>query len=571
MLSKRTQNQIIKNHQVDSIESNFNKSIKYLEKNKIPFEEAIGIIIEKQKSLIGLPILLIKENLITNYQYIFNGVSINLLIEAYKKDYIIDIQKNFKLNNTNYFFITNILLLIKDKNLLLEILNENKNVFFKDITEQINGYTYNFINYLSFLYHIDNKNMIENIKELFEMILFNIEWSKKEINVILYETNEDNNRSLIEDIVNDYNIKTFKKIVKKYGFDYEKSVPNKYSYYYIPIIPFLFLIDERFDYSNKNKINKLEISKQFLDLFIELKVNLFPKEMLSQTKSNDIEMNKMFGDKSCKGTISRGYYTTSKEIKEAIDDNKDNSSKTKTIELIKYYFENSNTLEIDNSFWSLTLVSNKELNSILLEFKKKNGKKWTYEEVRNTLKNAIYSNKPENLHDFLKDNKENLELLHKKNKYSNTMLLDILQESERDIKKEKLLELCKILLDYGYRINNHYGKDDFYEFFMFKNIGIQNELKKLCKEYPNNYKEMIVFNIEKPYKILESFNQIEETTKEFLRVLEKLGFENIKQIYFDEIIKKEIIYFIPNLNKFISLNIDLLNGVELKKEDIKFI
>lgn len=571
MITTRKINQIIKNHEIDLIENSFNKSIKYLEKNKIPFEEAIAIIIEKQKSLIGLPILLIKENMITNYQYIFNGVSINLLIEVYKKDYIIDIQKNFKINNTNYFFITNILLLIKDKNLLLEILNENKNVFLKEITEQVNGYTYNFINYLSFLNYIDKKNIIGNIKELFEIILFNIEWSKKEINTILYETNEDNNRSLIEDIVNDYNIETFKKIVKKYGFDYEKSVPNKYSYYYIPIIPFLFLIDDRFDYSNKNKINKLEISKQFLDLFIELKVNLFPKEMLSQTKSNDIEMNKMFGDKSCKGTISRGYYTTSKEIKEAIEDNKDNSSKTKTIELLKYYFEKSNTLEIDNSFWSLTLVSNKELNSILLNVKKNIGKKWTNEEVRNALKNAIYSNKPENLHDFLKDNKDNLELLHKKNKYGNTMLLDILQETERGIEKEKLLELCKILLDYGYRINNHSGKDNFYEFFMFKNIGIQNELKKLCKKYPNNYKETISFNIDKPYKSLETFNQIDQITKDFLNILEKLEFENIKTIYFDKIINKDIIYFIPNLNKFISFNIDLLNGIELKKEDIKFI
>lgn len=106
---------------------------------------------------------------------------------------------------------------------------------------------------------------------------------------------------------------------------------------------------------------------------------------------------------------------------------------------------------------------------------------------------------------------------------------------------------------------------------MFKNIGIQNELKKLCKKYPNNYTKIISFNIKKTYSTEDSFKQIIEISDNLLNILKEFGFENIEKLYFDKLDKKNVVYFCPNLNKFISFNIDLLNGVELKKEDIKFI
>lgn len=106
---------------------------------------------------------------------------------------------------------------------------------------------------------------------------------------------------------------------------------------------------------------------------------------------------------------------------------------------------------------------------------------------------------------------------------------------------------------------------------MFKNIGIQNELKKLCKKYPNNYTKIISFNIKKTYSTEDSFKQIIEISENLLNILKEFGFENIEKLYFDKLDKKNVVYFCPTLNKFISFNINLLNGVELRKEDIKLI
>ena len=86
-------------------------------------------------------------------------------------------------------------------------------------------------------------------------------------------------------------------------------------------------------------------------------------------------------------------------------------------------------------------------------------------------------------------------MLYIKNDSGNTMLLEILQETERGIIPEKLFELCKNLLEYGYRINNHNCKKDFYDFFIFQRLNIKNELKNLCKEYKDNYKEFIAFEV----------------------------------------------------------------------------
>ena len=69
MLSKRTINQIIKNNNEDSSETKYSKSLKYLEKNNIPYEEAIGVIIENNNTIRGLPLYLIRENKINNYLY----------------------------------------------------------------------------------------------------------------------------------------------------------------------------------------------------------------------------------------------------------------------------------------------------------------------------------------------------------------------------------------------------------------------------------------------------------------------------------------------------------------------
>ena len=124
MLSKRTINQIIKNNNEDSSETKYSKSLKYLEKNNIPYEEAIGVIIENNNTIRGLPLYLVRENKINNYLYMYKSVSINLLIEAYKsniKD--IEIPKEYLLNNIDYKFLLNTIEVINEKDILLNLFN----------------------------------------------------------------------------------------------------------------------------------------------------------------------------------------------------------------------------------------------------------------------------------------------------------------------------------------------------------------------------------------------------------------------------------------------------------------
>ncbi len=574
MLSKRTINQIIKNNNEDSSETKYSKSLKYLEKNNIPYEEAIGVIIENNNTIRGLPLYLIRENKINNYLYMYKSVSINLLIEAYKsniKD--IEIPKEYLLNNIDYKFLLNTIEVINDKDILLNLFNSNKDVFTYPIKCVFDVYEDEYNNFISLLQNFYRNKGDKKYSELLNLFLFDIEWEKKDIEKILYEVNGDRiSSSLIENIVSSYDFDLFKKIVDKYGFDYEKSVPNEYSYYYTPIIPNLFLIDDRFDYNSKNpnQTNKIERIQQFLDLFIELDLPLFPKEMMKQTRSGDVEMQKMFSkEKSCVGTISRGYYKTSKQIKDMIDDNNNDKIKIKVIDLIKYYLSNSNSLEIDNAFWKITLNSNKELNQILLNFNKTTNKKWTKEEIRSTLKSAIYGNKPHLIHDLLKDNKENLNFLHIKEN-GKTILINILQESDRDIENEKLLELIKNLLDYGYRINHHLWKEPFYNLFIFERLNMKENLIKLCKDYPNNYENFISFEIERVYSLNDSFKNVIDTTNQVLIILKELGFENINKIYFDKIDKDFAYYYAPSLNKTIYFNINLFSGNKIEKKDFIF-
>ena len=348
MLSKRTINQIIKNNNEDSSETKYSKSLKYLEKNNIPYEEAIGVIIENNNTIRGLPLYLIRENKINNYLYMYKSVSINLLIEAYKsniKD--IEIPKEYLLNNIDYKFLLNTIEVINDKDILLNLFNSNKEVFTYPIKCVFDVYEDEYNNFLSLLQSFYRKKGDKKYSELLNLFLFDIEWEKKDVEKILYEVNGDRiSSSLIENIVSSYDFDLFKKIVDKYGFDYEKSVPNEYSYSYTPIIPNLFLIDDRFDYNSKNpnQTNKIKRIQQFLDLFIELDLPLFPKEMMKQTRSGDVEMQTMFlKEESCVGTISRGYYKTSKQIKDMIDDNNNDKIKIKVIDLIKYYLSNSNS------------------------------------------------------------------------------------------------------------------------------------------------------------------------------------------------------------------------------------
>ena len=150
------------------------------------------------------------------------------------------------------------------------------------------------------------------------------------------------------------------------------------------------------------------------------------------------------------------------------------------------------------------------------------------------------------------------------------MLINILQESDRDIENEKLLELIKNLLDYGYRINHHLWKEPFYNLFIFERLNMKENLIKLCKDYPNNYENFISFEIERVYSLNDSFKNVIDTTNQVLIILKELGFENIDKIYFDKIDKDFAYYYAPSLNKTIYFNINLFSGNKIEKKDFIF-
>lgn len=603
-LAKRTENQILKNLKND-LESSmyFEKSLKYIEKNQIPYEEVFALVLTNEKSLKDFPLYLIYNGYIKNYSYIYNGISLPLYFDIYNTTFsenlLIKEGGKYILQNPDLSYFNDILIHVNDIDIIRIILKTNKKTIFNKINVKLKGesYSHDYINYLDMLLSCLRCNNIENahswqndvvgytkedkinIQKIFDLILFDMDLTKEEIDKLLYGTTERNSFSLIGQIISNLDFDLFKKIYDKFGFDYEKSVPEDYSYHYIPLIPSLMIV--RKDYYGNKKKEKEEYFK-FLDFFIDKKYPLIPNEMKSQTYSGDVKMDSFMNRESCKGTISRGYYETISSFKKALNDEKtdDGYNKKRSLELVNYYIDKTDTLVDENHFWGLASITNDSLLEKLSLVNKEIGKEWTFEEIHTTLKNAIYSNKPELIKPIFEDDIENMKYLTKKLKYNNTLVISILQETERGIEGDKLFEFFRILLDYGYRINNHNDNEDFYEFFIIERLGIKNKLKELVKEYPNNYEHFIHFDTKKIGDTLKGtfgstfdkpLNYIMVLSGELVRVLNEFDFDEVKGVYFDRIVDNEATFYCPQIEKEITFNLDILKGNEVFKEDFKLV
>lgn len=603
-LDLRTKNQILKNLEDDKKNSMyFEKTLKYIEKKEIHYEEVFGLIMQETETLKGLPLYLIFSNKISNPSYIYDGISLPIYFDMYnkfqKENILVKNGGKYILENTNSTYLTKILNKIKDFETIKTILKLNKDFIFNSIEIILPNHSYStkFSNYLSMLlytlntaknttlsYHNDvivyTKEDIENIEKIIDLVLFDLDLSNKEIEELLYyeDSNKNNGHSAFSYIICNQEVELFKKIVNIYGFDYEKTVPDNYPYYYMPDIP--VILSHSFDYNNKEQT--YERLKKMLGVFISLKCDIIPKELLSQTKSADVAMSKMFGKDNCENTISRGYKKSIKSIKEVIDKNENKYYQFNT-NLVKYYIENTNTLIKDNDFWNQASVSNDEIYQIVLEKNKEIKRIWNEESIKEVMKNAIYLNKPELIKEIFESDKNNIKYLHIQNQSNNTMVFDILSNTTNGINNDKLIEFFTILLDYGYRINNHIENEDFYEFCGFKNL--KEKLIELSKMYPDNYESFICFDVSKFSEVLYRKKFIncgvytknivftETLNKEVVRLCNEFELfnEKIEHLLFSHI-KNDLIYFYNiKLNKYVCFNENIINGNNLKIEDFKIL